>query len=107
MVAVSAGATAPYVTTEVDAFTLLPPPVLSVYEPAGNIDNVSSDVSIDHGTINTEQNAVVVDQQTITAIGRYTYYNNTAGVDTWRSNIEDLDWPSGITSSVYSNAVTI
>jgi len=106
-VAVSAGATAPYVTTEVDAFTLLPPPVLSVYEPAGNIDNVSSDVSIDHGTINTEQNAVVVDQQTITAIGRYTYYNNTAGVDTWRSNIEDLDWPSGITSSVYSNAVTI
>lgn len=90
-------------TAEVDAYTLLPAPVLSYNS---FYDYLESAVAIGHGTVRFENTGVEFDSTTVTAPGTYIAHP-APGTHTYRSRCIDVAWPAAIQASGYSNNVLV
>lgn len=90
---------------EVDAYTVLPAPSLTY-----NTDFVPvlrAAVTINHGVVRFEKDAVEVDSFTVTAAGNYNSSAWSAGTHTYRSRLSDASWPAAIQFSAYSNSLVL
>jgi hypothetical protein len=91
-------------TGEIDAYTLLPAPVLTW---VSFYSTLHSAVSIDHGAVKFEANTVEYNSLPVTYVGDYTSSPNGPGTKAYRSRCYDSAWPAAIQYSQYSGTLVI
>jgi hypothetical protein len=95
-------------TAEVDAYTLIPAPVVTYYvPPASGSKQITSGVSVARGSLQTEKNTVLLQTTPITVVGNYVVADTLLPAANYRSRIFDAGWPAAIQNSDYSNTVFV